>query len=76
MNTGPQQFLDFMLERAKEESLETVRTKLMESFEAQRHAPITRAEFEALKSEMLHLMKPEKVEEVTNAMNHFGNQIK
>lgn len=76
MNPGQEKFFDFMLERALPEKVEHVRSHLLGSFQSQQAKPLSRQEFDTLKAHMLGLMKPEHVEEVSKAMDHFGQNLK
>ena len=75
MNPGQEKFLEFMMDRAQGGKEADLKEALLDSFSKQKEAPLTKEGFLSLKKQMQSLIKPEAMEEVSQAMDHFGKNL-
>lgn len=68
-------FLNFFKERTRDEDTETAEKLLLQSFANQATGNFNKEDFVALKEQLIPLLKPENVSEVTEAMAHFAAQL-
>lgn len=75
MNQGQEMFYNFFIERAKDDKKEEAKNLLGESFARQAAGTFDMAYLNELKPKLFALVKPEAVEEVKKAMNHFASSL-
>lgn len=68
-------FLNFFIERTQPEHTQQAKELLVQSFANQTTQAFTKGDLEQLQQQLLPLVKPEMVAEVTAAMNHFKGQL-
>ena len=76
MNQGQEQFLNFIIERVNEDKVEEAKSLLAENFKKQEEGTFTREDITNFGPKIIALIKPDKVEEVQTAMNHFAGAFK
>jgi len=76
MNQGQEMFYNFFIERAKDDKKEEAKALLDESFARQAAGTFDMSYFNELKPKLFAVVKPEAVEEVQKAMNHFASNLK
>lgn len=76
MNPGQEKFLNYILERVKENKIEEAKVLLSESFAKQAEGTFTKEEASAFIPEMISLLKPENIEEVQSVMSEFSQNMK
>jgi hypothetical protein len=75
MNSGQERFLAFFIENTRPEKQEKAKEILLQSFAQQQTKKLSMADFNELQQNLLPLIKPEKVAEVTGAMAHFSKNL-
>lgn len=75
MLEGQERFLQFFLSFTKEGKEEEAKSLLMQSFADQATKKMTMDEFNDLQAKLLPLIKPEKLDEVKQAMAHFSSNL-
>lgn len=68
-------FLNFFIERTQPEHAQQAKELLVQSFANQATQAFTKGDLDQLQQQLLPLVKPEMVAEVTAAMNHFKGQL-
>ncbi len=74
MQSGQNQFFNFILERTKSGREQEIISALQESFALQNSNNFTKEKMEEVSNKILDCLKPEHVEEVSNIMKQFGSQ--
>jgi hypothetical protein len=72
MNQGQQQFLDYILERVKDDKSEEATTLLKDCFQKQDEGNFSQEDISRVVPKITDLIKPEKVEEVQGVMKQFA----
>jgi len=75
MNQGQEMFYNFFIERVQADKKEEAKSLLEDSFERQAKGTFNRAYFEEIMPKFLVVIKPEAIEEVMKAMNHFASNL-
>ncbi|NLK97252.1 hypothetical protein [Defluviitalea saccharophila] len=75
MNPGQEMFYNFFMERAKDDKKEEAKALLEEGFARQDAGTFDKAYFEETLPKYFELIKPEAIEEVKEAMNHFASRL-
>jgi len=75
MNPGQEKFYSFFIERAKDDKKEEAKALLEESFARQDAGTFDKAYFEKMLPKYMVVIKPEAIEEVKEAMEHFASRL-
>jgi hypothetical protein len=75
MNAGQEKFLNFILERVKEDKVEEVKELLADNFKKQGEGKFTSDDAKQFIPKMINLLQPDKVEEVQAVMKQFAENI-
>jgi len=75
MNKGQEMFYNFFMERAKDDRKEEARALLEEAFARQAAGTFDKAYFQEIMPRYFDVIKPEAVEELKQAMEHFGSRL-
>lgn len=75
MNPGQQQFYDFFIERAQDGKKEEAKALLEDGFARQAAGTFDKAYFEEIMPKYFEVIKPEAVNELKTAMDHFASRI-
>lgn len=75
MNQGQEQFLNYILERAKEDKVEEAKALLSANFKKQAEGNFTQDEITQFIPKMINLLKPDKVEEVQAVIKQFSQNF-
>lgn len=75
MNQGQNQFYNFFIERTQDNKKEEAKTLLEEGFVRQEAGTFDKAYFEEVLPKYFELIKPEAMDEVKEAMNHFSSML-
>lgn len=75
MNPGQQQFYDFFIERAQDGKKEEAKSLLEDGFARQAAGTFDKAYFEEIMPKYFEVIKPEAVNELKTAMDHFASRI-
>jgi hypothetical protein len=75
MNPGQQQFYDFFIERAQDGRKEEAKALLEDSFARQAAGTFDKAYFEEVMPKYFEVIKPEAVNELKAAMDHFASRL-
>ncbi|MDF2595026.1 MAG: hypothetical protein K0R69_1367 [Clostridia bacterium] len=75
MNEGQALFNDFFIERVKEDKKEEAKLLLEDSFARQAAGTFDKAYFQEIMPKFFAILKPEAVEEVKAAMDHFASRL-
>lgn len=75
MNHGQEQFLEFILERVKEDKVEEAKALLTDNFKKQAEGNFTHDDIAKFIPKMINLLKPEKIEEVEAVMKQFTQNL-
>lgn len=75
MNQGQEMFYNFFMERAKEEKKEEAKVLLEEGFARQAAGTFDKAYLQEIMPRYFSLIKPEAVEELKQAMEHFASRL-
>ncbi len=76
MNQGQEQFLNYILERVKEDKVEEAKLLLEGNFKKQAEGNFTHDDIEQFVPKIVALLKPEKVDEVQAVMKQFANNFR
>ncbi len=76
MNQGQELFYNFFIERVKDDNKEEAKSLLEDSFEKQAEGTFDRTYFQEIMPKFFAIVKPEAVEEVKKAMDHFASSLK
>ena len=74
MNPGQKMFYDFILDRVAIKDHDKAKSYLTESFERQANGSFDKAFLTLIQTKLLAIVKPEFLDEVKQAMNHFASQ--
>ena len=75
MNQGQQMFYNFFMERAKDDKKEEAKGLLEEGFARQAAGTFDREYLLQVMPRYFEVIKPEAVEELKQAMEHFGSTL-
>lgn len=75
MNQGQEMFYNFFMERVKDDKKEEAKSLLEESFARQAAGIFDMAFFQEIMPKFIAIVKPEALEEVKEAMNHFASTL-
>ena len=75
MNHGPMHLHIIFIERAKDDKKEEAKALLEESFARQDAGTFDKAYFEKMLPKYMAVIKPEAIEEVKEAMEHFASRL-
>ncbi len=75
MNQGQELFYNFFIERVKDDKKEEAKSLLKDSFAKQAAGTFDVAYLQEIMSKFLAIVKPEAVEEVKEAMDHFASSL-
>ncbi len=75
MDQGQQQFLEYFLERVKEDKVEEAKALFNETFKKLTEGNISQEEIMMLIPVAMELLKPDKVEEVVAVMSEFARDF-
>lgn len=75
MNQGQEMFYNFFIERVKDDKKEEAKTLLGESFAKQAAGTFDMAYLNELTPKLFAIVKPEAVEEIKKAMDHFASRL-
>lgn len=73
---GQEKFLHYILERVQEGKEEEAKELLMENFRKQDEGTFSLTEIQEFIPKMIHLLKPDKLEEVQTVVNNFSSEFK
>ena len=72
MDTGQENFYNFIVGRVREECIEDAKALLKENFAKQDNGTFSREDIVSTQQALLKMLKPEALEEVKAAMAHFS----
>lgn len=75
MNQGQEMFYNFFIERAKDDKKEEAKKLLEEGFARQDAGTFDKAYLQEIIPQYFALIKPEAVEELKQAMEHFASRL-
>ncbi|MBW8382310.1 MAG: hypothetical protein K0M69_07315 [Youngiibacter sp.] len=75
MNPGQKMFYDFFIERALEDRKDEARELLEESFSRQAAGTFNMAYLQEIMPKFFSVVKPEAINDVKEAMNHFASRL-
>lgn len=75
MNPGQEMFYNFFIERVKDGKKEEAKALLDDAFARQAAGTFSKAYLEETMPQYFALIKPEKIEEVKKAMEHFSSKL-
>jgi hypothetical protein len=75
MNPGQKMFYDFFIDRALEDKKDEARGLLEESFARQAAGTFNMAYLQEIMPKFFSVVKPEAIDEVKEAMNHFASRL-
>jgi hypothetical protein len=75
MNQGQEMFYNFFIERAKDDKKEEAKKLLMEGFTRQEEGTFDKEYLQNIMPQYFDLIKPEAVEELKQAMQHFASRL-
>lgn len=75
MNSGQEMFFHFFMERVKEEQKEQAELLLNTCFAKQEEGTFDRAYFDETAPKLYDMIRPESMDEVKKAMDHFASRI-
>lgn len=75
MNQGQEMFYQFFMERAKDDKKEEAKALLEEGFARQAAGTFDKAYLEEIMPRYFAVIKPEAVEELKQAMEHFSSRL-
>lgn len=75
MNPGQKMFYDFFIDRAQEDKKDEARALLEESFSRQAAGTFNMAYLQEVMPKFFQVVKPEAIDEVKEAMNHFASRL-
>jgi len=76
VNPGQEKFLDFIVKMVKDEYKDTVKELMTENFKKQDDGTFSHEDMVDTQGKLMKMLKPESVEEVKQAMQHFASQMK
>ena len=75
MNQGQEMFYNFFIERTKDDKKEEAKKLLMEGFARQEEGTFDKEYLKEIMPQYFELIKPEAVEELNQAMQHFASRL-
>jgi len=75
MNQGQVMFYNFFIERVKDDKKEEAKLLLEDSFARQAAGTFDMSYFQEIMPKFFAIVKPEAVEEVKEAMDHFASRL-
>jgi hypothetical protein len=75
MNQGQEMFYNFFIERAMDDKSEEAKALLEERFAKQAAGTFDMAYLQEIMPKFFAVVKPEAIEEVKKAMNHFASRL-
>ncbi|GFZ30376.1 hypothetical protein CSC2_09020 [Clostridium zeae] len=75
MNQGQELFYNFFIERAMDDKKEEAKALLEESFAKQAAGTFDMTYLQEIMPKFFAVLKPESIEEVKKAMNHFSSTL-
>jgi hypothetical protein len=75
MNQGQEMFYNFFIERAMDNKREEAKALLEESFAKQAAGTFDMAYLQEIMPKFFAVVKPEAIEEVKKAMDHFASRL-
>lgn len=75
MNPGQKMFYNFFMERVKEEKKDEAKALLEESFARQDAGTFDKAYFQEMMPKYFAVIKPDAIEELKQAMEHFASSL-
>ncbi|KPU43540.1 hypothetical protein OXPF_29810 [Oxobacter pfennigii] len=75
MNQGQELFYNFFIERVKDGKKEEAKLLLENSFAKQAAGTFDKAYLQEIMPKFFEIVKPEAVEEVKQAMDHFASRL-
>ncbi|HWJ77587.1 MAG TPA: hypothetical protein VNR61_05890 [Niallia sp.] len=72
---GQEMFLNFILQRVKEDKVEEAKAVLEENFKKQDEGTFTKEDIEQFIPKMMNLLKPEKLDEVKAVAKNFSGDF-
>jgi hypothetical protein len=75
MNQGQEMFYNFFIERAMDDKKEEAKALLEESFAKQAAGTFDMAYLQEIMPKFFAVVKPEAIEEVKKAMDHFASRL-
>lgn len=75
MNQGQEMFYNFFMERAKDDRKEEAKALLEEAFARQAAGTFDKDYLQEIMPEYFAVIKPEAVEELKEAMEHFASRL-
>lgn len=75
MNQGQEMFYNFFIERVKDNKKEEAKLLLEDSFAKQAEGTFDMAYFQEIMPKLFAIVKPEAVEEVKEAIDHFASKL-
>ena len=72
---GQEMFLNFILQRVKEDKVEEAKALLAENFKKQDEGTFTKEDIMQFVPKMMNLLKPEKLEEVKAVAMKFASEF-
>jgi hypothetical protein len=75
MNPGQEMFYNFFMERVKDEKKEEAKSLLEDGFAKQAAGTFDLAYFQEIMPKYFELVKPEAINEVKEAMDHFASRL-
>lgn len=75
MNQGQEMFYNFFMERAKADKKEEAKALLEEGFARQAAGTFDKAYLQEIMPQYFDFIKPEAIEELKQAMEHFASRL-
>ncbi|AUS97218.1 hypothetical protein CDQ84_16515 [Clostridium thermosuccinogenes] len=75
MNPGQKMFYNFFMERVKEDKKDEAKALLEESFARQDAGTFDKAYFQEMMPKYFAVIKPDAIEELKQAMEHFASSL-
>ncbi|MGF7145621.1 hypothetical protein HNQ56_004064 [Anaerotaenia torta] len=75
MNPGQEMFYHFFMERARDDKKEEAKSLLEDSFARQAAGTFDMAYFQEIMPKFYAVVKPETVNEIKEAMDHFASRL-
>lgn len=75
MNQGQEMFYNFFIERTKDDKKEEAKKLLVEGFARQEAGTFNKEYLQEIMPQYFALIKPEAVEELKQAMEHFASRL-
>ena len=75
MNQGQEMFYNFFIERTKDDKKEEAKKLLVDGFARQEAGTFNKEYLQKIMPQYFALIKPEAVEELKHAMEHFASRL-